>query len=333
MTSRFIQNTFTWTLHELRRLHGVENWEIADRTSMVTSVPYHFVTLIKKALTELKGVIELGDEAIIKEIEKSFIDCLNTFADNMHYLAFENNPMTNETENDYDNLKSQNIRLLIIYNNCITTRTKHIPDLIKQYRALFQLSVPSPDTLKIQIVSLIEQLEQMVMSKYLKSKIILISGRIKEGLLLEGFDMTRSQQYQAGIRDYVVDALIHMVFVHEELYRISPTLVDRVLSLLLEYTYQAFIEWLKFIDDISVHAKLQVGAELLFIEQITDPYQSPNTAKLISSLDERLSFRFLLDPTKPSTVAPELKARYKQSIETKLKTTAILFECFIPEKH
>jgi len=248
-------------------------------------------------------------------------------------LAFQNNTLPTDTENDYDNIKSLNIRLLIIYNNCVTTGTKYIPDLIKQYRTLFQLNVPSTDTIKIQTLPLIEQFEQMVMNKYLKSKIILISGRIKEGLLLEGFDMTRYQQYQAGIRDYVIDALIHLVFVHEELYRIAPTLVDRVLSLLLEYTYQAFIEWLNFVDDISLHAKLQVGAELLFIELITERFKTYHSKKLLDNLDRSLSFRNILDSNKSKELSPEIKACYKQIIEVKLKTTAILFECFLPEKH
>jgi len=320
-------------LHELKRLYHVENWEFADRTLMVTSLPYHYVTLVKKALTELKGVIETEDESIVKEIEKNFVECLNSFADNMHYLAFESDQNLgsgDNTENDYDNMRSQNSRLLIILNNCCTTRTKHVPELIKKYRTLFKLPYPFPDSGKDSTNSLIEQLETMVMNKYLKSKIALLSARIKTGLLLEGFDLARSQPYQ-GIRDYVIDVLIHMVFVHEELVRISPPLVTKMLSLLLEHTYQLYIEWLHYVDALSVYGKLQVGMELQFIDQIMDQYRTESSRKLGDVLDALLDTKNLLDPKKEN-IPPPVKTMSKQIIDNKVKTTAFLFECFYPEK-
>uniref|UniRef100_A0A6B2KY62 Exocyst complex component 2 n=1 Tax=Arcella intermedia TaxID=1963864 RepID=A0A6B2KY62_9EUKA len=326
MVSNFLQNTFSWTLNELKKLHLLENWEIVDRTSMVTSLPYHYVTLVKKTLAELKGVTD-GSDDHAPEIEKNFSECLNSFADNMYYLAFDA-PVPGKERKEEDDEDVENTRLLIILNNCFTTRTKHIPDLVKKYRVLFKVPVSTPDPLVESTNSIINQLETMVLNKYLKSKNYLISTRIKTGLLLEGFDFARTQLYNGGIRDYIIDILIHLVFVHEELHRLSPTLVNKILSTLLEFIYESFIDWMKYVDEWSPFGKFQVGLELQFIHQITENFKTEKSTKLNNELATMHNFPQLHTS---GELPPNSSSIAKQFIDTKTKSTAFLFDCFQPE--
>jgi len=125
----------------------------------------------------------------------------------------------------------------------------------------------------------------------------------------------------------VIDVLILMVFVHEELHRISLPLVNKMLSLLLEHTYQLYIEWFRYVDEWSVYGKLQVGLELQFIDQIMEQYRTEYSRRLCDVFDTKLELKNLLD-SKKENIPLSVKNMSKQIIDTKLKTTSFLFECF-----
>ncbi len=66
-----------------------------------------------------------------------------------------------------------------------------------------------------------------------------------------------------GIRDYVMDLLLHLVYIHDELSRFSPNSSKSVLTTLVETIYQEFIDSLNKITakNFSIMGLLQVRSD------------------------------------------------------------------------
>ena len=128
----------------------------------------------------------------------------------------------------------------------------------------------------------------------------------------------------------MMDVLIQLVFVHEELNRYSRELVDKFLSLLLEHIFQAYIQWLDYIDNFSIYGVLQVGIELKFIYKIMKNYETPISINLFTVLDRKLNFLNLIEKGERNSekISAAEKVAVKRMLENKLKASSILFECF-----
>jgi len=308
---------------------------------MITSLPFQFSTLIKNTLSELKGAIEIDSEATSQVMAKKVAECMKAFSDDLYYLAF-GFPVDEigESNNKTKKMSKSNGRLLLVLNNSTIT-TKFIQDLLKRIQNVFKLSEPFTDQ---SIFVVMKQLETLIHQKYLKSKTTRLSALIQSGLLSEGFDWSRNQLYAAGIGDYAMDVLFELVFVHEELSRYNPSnsaLVDNVVSLLLEHIYQAYIQWLSYIDNFSIYGVLQVGLELTFINRIVGNYKTPISDNLFALLDQKYGFTSLFDKgeftgqisvpqQKPLTQME--RTAVKRMLESKVKASSLLFQCFQEEE-
>eukprot|EP01125_Pyxidicula_operculata_P008538 TRINITY_DN2859_c0_g4_i2.p1 TRINITY_DN2859_c0_g4~~TRINITY_DN2859_c0_g4_i2.p1 ORF type:complete len:832 (-),score=218.06 TRINITY_DN2859_c0_g4_i2:1386-3881(-) len=340
MTTAFVSYTFHKTFESVKFLHTLETWEVIDRTSMITTLPGEFSKTITNALKELKGVVEIEDQDAVNEIESNFVECLNSFSDNMHHLAFEDSDdehvyghnesvmsINSELEawEDYDDEQTvkrsrMNTKMILILNNLEFVKVKIIPDLIKRYRSTTQLAEPDPN---MTVASLIDQLSEMVKNKYLRSHTIPISITIKKGILCEGFDWTRNT-LNKDVRNYVMELMVIIVSVHEELNKLLPvnrkSQIDKVLTTLLELIYENFIYWLSYVDKFSSYGKIQVGIELLFIDRALVNFKASETSKKMwESLDKLLNLNTL-----DSRIVKEI-------LERKVKTSQAMFSCFLPE--
>lgn len=80
-----------------------------------------------------------------------------------------------------------------------------------------------------------EEIERMCAQKYVANKVVVFKSLIKSGVLFSGFDWS-TQSPPLGIRDFVMTILMNLIFVHDEVYRLSKSLVDSILTTLVERT-------------------------------------------------------------------------------------------------
>lgn len=266
ITSTFIKSTFTLTIHTAKRLHMIENWEVHDRLRMITSLPIKFMDLILHTLAEFKD-LKLRDEAL-SLCRTCFIECLNIFADVLHHLSREH--------------ENEEHRIVMLMNNLSYAHTKVIPDLITHYTKAFNLTWNHVDSVSIN--RCYTQLQEMFTNLYCRAKLKTLTKLIKHSFLLGGYDWKKKSLNKTGIRDYVYDVLLTIVFIQEEL---SSLLRDSsgkeyIILLSIQCVYQSYLEWLSEIQDFSLHGLAQLGMEIDFIhtilnQKLTAPPQSPQS--------------------------------------------------------
>jgi len=142
-------------------------------------------------------------------------------------------------------------------------------------------------------------------------------------MLLSGFDWNRTTPL-ISIRNYEMNLLLQLVFIHNELYKseLDEKLVQWVLSTLLENIYQTYIDCISLIENFSDHGKLQAGEEIEFISSILSKYKTEISEKLYHALDQTLGYSH---QKKTNQVA------YKHAttiLKETLNSTGLLFECF-----
>lgn len=321
----FVTQTFNWALAELKMLHALENFEITDNVAMTTNLPTLFAQILRNSLSEFKGIIGEHDEVILKEVDAKFVECLHCLADNLHHLAFQDLDLTTLPESERIAYEAQ---LLVIMNNCRYSYRQLIPELIRQYCAQFQRG--DPDRPHFMTSGFLKQLEEMLLSRYLKLKTLSINSVIQRGLLLSGFEWNRPTYFD-GINDYVMEVLLKIVAVHEELCRLSSTRIRKILSTLVANVFEAYQHYLPMIDNISSMGKLQLTKELQFINDVMEQFvEEDGAAAVYQAIQVAYGLDKVLDP-KTGEVSPQLLKTMQVGRERVAQDTLLLFECFILE--
>jgi exocyst complex component 2 len=226
-------------------MYTLEDWQIEDLQYGITSLPLTFEATMRALLSELEGVPQ-ADDPLIVYIQKSFVECIEIFADNLHHLSMValeglvgSLPNVSNMNVDYSpyyddgrNIPGADARLLLTLNNCRFTRTQIIPDLLVRYQKEFNRPLYK---FNMAAVYLFEDIERMCAQKYVANKVVVFKSLIKSGILFSGFDWA-TQSPPLGIRDFIMTILMNLIFVHDELYRLSKSFVDSTLASLVERT-------------------------------------------------------------------------------------------------
>lgn len=150
LTHTFTKQTMELVLEDMRTMYSLEDWLVEDVQYGITSLPLTFEATLRALLSELEGVPQPEDPLIVY-IQKSFAECIEIFADNLHHLALVSLqgvvgalPSISNMNVDYSpyyddgrNVIGADARLLLTINNCRFTRTQIIPDLLMRYQREF----------------------------------------------------------------------------------------------------------------------------------------------------------------------------------------------------
>lgn len=230
-------------MEDMRTIHTYEDWQVEDLQYGITALPLTFEATMRALLSELEGVPQ-PDDPLVVYIQKCFAETVEIFADNLHHLSMVAlqglvGALPNVTNMNVDyspyyddgrNIPGADARLLLTINNCKFTRTQIVPDLLVRFqkdfgRTLYKFNMAS--------VYLFEDIERMCAQKYVANKVVVFKSLIKTGILFTGFDWA-TQSPPLGIRDFIMTTLMNLIFVHDELYRLSKSLVDSTLTSLVE---------------------------------------------------------------------------------------------------
>lgn len=342
----FVKELFFDVLWEAKTWYSQEDWVVLDQQRMITSLPGTFESALISTLERLQGLIT-ADDPLTVYVQKRFIECVECFADNIHHLAFVNANVdldiypsprdadADDSGSDHDGFNSNrydtptmtaDARLLIGLNNCTFTKKTVIPLLLEKFQTQFGIDLYNASR-KASATQLLEQLEDMILRKYVCHKTNGLNEIIRAGVLFSGFDWAGIKTPPTGIRDFIMTTLLELVFVHDELHRVSRSLVRPVLTTILENIYQCFIDSLQYIDTISNHGVLQIGMELEFLSSIMRKYRSPVATGLANELDHILQYNSIMDPKSDEVLAKDKKV-VKGLVSSKLQEAALLVECF-----
>jgi len=284
---------------------------------MVTALPNLFADIMGTLLNEFSHLAEVKDPQILELIEDNFFECLQSFADNIHHLAFH----TKKTP------ISQEAKFLILLNNCIFVRTNVVPRLLEAYALEFK---GNSDHSKNQaaVVDCLCELEGMILNRYIKLKVIPLSKLVKYGLLQDGEDWTKTSPH-SGIRDYMMSIILSLVYVHEEVNRMlcSQQLRDAILFRCIESVYQTFLDWIQNVDQFSTEGRVQLGMEVTFFSNILHPKSSEKPLLELEKVDQ-LAAR-LGSIIQFEALGQASKKQALSQIHKTTKNSSLLFGCFV----
>lgn len=338
VTRTFVREIFADVLADARTWYAQEDWIVLDQQRVITALPFFLESTLQSTFDRLEGLIAF-DNPLSVYVQKRVMEVIETFADNIHHLAFVDSGGNANLPQDLDDegqnemgprgvdqpLMSPDSRLLIVLNNCTFTKKNVLPAVLETFHEQFGVDLYSQQ--QRTGIQLLEQLEDMILRRYIRHKTATLNEITRSGLLFSGFDWAGIRAAPTGIRDYIMSCLLELVFIHDELHRVSRLLVRPVLNTVVENILQCFIDCLQYIDSISNHGVLQIGMELEMFASIMRKYRTPIATVLSNELDHILQYNNIMDPKSDEVLAKDKKV-VKGLISTKIGEAALLVECF-----
>lgn len=120
------------------------------------------------------------------------------------------------------------------------------------------------------------------------------------------------------LRGYVLELLLELVFVHEEVNKISPDELGRVLRFLLLQISIGFDECLKQIDEIGVNGAAQLLIEIVFVKRTLKNYLTSESSEILKQIESELQ----------EATGGEGESKRGEILHSGRAATNIMFECF-----
>eukprot|EP01083_Nonionella_stella_P058598 153450_1 len=286
ITHYFVVQVWLKCLLRLGPLHMRERWAMHREVSGVTNLPFMFKDLVEKAIRTLAevpvGVIK-GDW-ILELIGSPFLECLRTFADSMHELAF--NPyIRSKAAKD---IGMEDRFMLLVLSNTIYAKDVVFEALFAECSKLIPSVFLSTVTSEFeQVLKLMDSLDQMVFDHYLRQKVIRINLIVKESLMMDGINWEDAPE-PLGVRSHCLDFLLQLVYIHQEVYSTASGEVKVVLEKILEKTLDKYLDYVMQIGRFSPNGALQIMIEIDFIKETMENFLSKRCAETIDDIQTLL---------------------------------------------
>ncbi|KAL7984543.1 hypothetical protein Chor_003113 [Crotalus horridus] len=286
-----IMITLQHTAEDVKKLAEKEDW-IVDNESL-TSLPSQFEQCVIHSIQSLKGVLDCkpGETSVFQQtkirqdvchlsinIMQVFIDCLEQ--------------LSTKPDSDID--------------------TTHLPgdisssDLFGSIPEDFSLSVVSMDSLK--------ELDQRLFEIYIELKADPIVGSLEPGIYAGYFDW-KDCLLPTGVRNYLKEALVHIIAVHAEVFTISKELVPRVLSRIVEAVAEELSRLMQCVSSFSRNGALQARLEICALRDSVSVFL---TSESNSSFKQALEALPQLSSGADKKLLEELLNIFKSSMQFQL---------------
>jgi len=206
---------------------------------------------------------------------------------------------TNLTANSI-NAEDRNVRMLLTLSNLASLRSSEIETLISNFEAAFSVKLTEESTT---IRDTLDQIQAQLFAEYTKPIVTALHETVQNGVLSPDWPPPRGRN-ATEVQSYVYDAMLKLVDVHAQVMTTSPSMVQSVLSHLLERLSYELLQAFKGREKYGLGELLQATLDTEFVNQTLSMYSSPEAAKWQSQvyvvLDERSS--------------PEGRARLQQEL-------------------
>ncbi|XP_015281329.1 PREDICTED: exocyst complex component 2, partial [Gekko japonicus] len=270
---RCIMITLQHTTEDAKRLAEKEDW-VVDNEGL-TCLPSQFEQCVMHSLQSLKGVLDsrpgetshggqgtqepagpLGAAASTAQV---FIDCLEQLStkpdsdvDTTHLSADVSSPDLFGSIHEDSSLSLER-RLLIVLSNCCYLERHTFLNLAEHFekhgfQGVEKITQVSMDSLK--------ELDQRLFEMYIELKADPIVGSLEPGIYAGYFDW-KDCLTPTGVRNYLKEALVHIIAVHAEVFTVSKELVPRVLSRIVEAVAEELSRLMQCVSSFSRNGALQ----------------------------------------------------------------------------
>ncbi|EGC31294.1 hypothetical protein DICPUDRAFT_50260 [Dictyostelium purpureum] len=181
-------------------------------------------------------------------------------------------------------------KLLLTLSNCSTVVSKTAIQLRSFYVSLFHQPVGS--YLK-KVIEKLGVLERLILERYVQEKNLMISDFITRGVLFSG-SIWLVNFTPTKVSPFIHTILTKMVFIHNEIMKTinSVDVAFGVTQRIYEFLLISLRHNFSLVDPlfISNEGKAQFLLDVLFIENILEPYNNEKTQKLSQLIRKDLSF-------------------------------------------
>ena len=256
----FLKQTFVDATYEVSSLYKEEDW-VGVEGEIITKLPAKFEAVMLRTLDAVQSIPSLGSSRwFVEGVTVPFLECLRTFADCLHFVAFEalkpnkdggSQPQLNgkKSENDVADpshyTSSLHIgdarvvgrKLLAVLANCMYAHNTLFRRLWDTFKQLVPEGVRDAlDNHYTRVSDVLVVLETLLERQYVRLILCHVKPILARGILRSGTDWALSHETKS-IRSYVFEVLLELVLVDEEVC-ISLSLS---LSLFLAFSPSLFI--------------------------------------------------------------------------------------------
>jgi exocyst complex component 2 len=281
----------------------MEEWIRATDNRGVTKMPGYFLAFEKEIIAGMQSIIYLdkvrsGDTSIIPPPSAKFLANVRGQFVRTLYKALqgmvENAKRSVESDDETEGLTrpllsaissnltsrsvdshDKNVRMLLTLSNLQLLRSEIVPELISQFENAFSVSLTDESKT---IRDALGQIDAQLFDEYTRPLIKNITTTIRNGILSPSWSPSPGQQSNE-VRPYVYDALLSMVEVHAQVTTTAPSLVQQVLSYLLEQLSRELLESFRQRNRYSLGELLQATLDVEFINQTLTFYNTPKASE------------------------------------------------------
>ncbi|CAO3587569.1 unnamed protein product [Absidia cylindrospora] len=270
----------------------------------------------------------------VDEIRSSFMESTLSFLDGLVELAFSDYKPLNEREElllakkrEKIDVHSADVRVLLTVSNLAHMRSAVIRKLVNLFEAAFKVNMEEHYKTLIDIV---DQLDHILFSDYIKRKSALIRDTIHHGILMSGIDWY-SISKPTEVHSFVYEALMTLVMVHSQISVVAKQLVYRALSFLLEAMANDCLESFRQVERFGMGGMLQATLEIEFMHQTLSQYVTPAASDTLQLIYQTIEQAYDQQQQHSGNLQSEL-SHVKELLVYSRKSTVVQFLCFKPNK-
>ncbi|XP_044756393.1 exocyst complex component 2-like [Coccinella septempunctata] len=308
---------FKQTINQIKLLD--EDWNLLynKKKNGITNLPVKFEQIVQDVIQVVKESVlsnERGDSSLLKnpsalkELHKQVENVLSAFYNLLQELS-SSDDYSDEEENSSatshligipinmykyeNNSKSYSPpwehKLLITMSNCMFTRNIVLDNIFK---AFVSSGYPQPDEPVKNTKYKLENLEKLILEKYLEQKSDPIVGTIEPSMYLGRFDWDYKFPPN-DIQEYVKECINNLIQVHAEVNSVSPALVEMILPQIVQTIAEEIYRLMSCVRKFSNPGTQQARIDIIAMREFFSHYCSENAnvhfqdaLDLIPKLDE-----------------------------------------------
>ncbi|KAI5781456.1 exocyst complex component Sec5-domain-containing protein [Geopyxis carbonaria] len=303
---RMVTAVCTSWLKDATNCKAMEDWTRSSENRGVTKMPTYFLKFEKDIIGGMQSIVYLdnvrgADTSIIpppsakllssvrNQFVRSLYKALQGMVENATRPVTEddwvrdknglNSPMIsvtpiNLTANSVHS-EDKNVRMLLTLSNLQLLRSEIVPELISQFETSF--SVKLTDESKT-VRDALSQIDAQLFTDYTAPLVTLITSTIRNGVLDPDWSPPPGK-LATEVRPYIYDALLSLVEVHAQVTTTAPSLVQQILSYLLEQLSKELLESFKQRSKFTLGELLQATLDVEFVNQTLSQFSTPKASE------------------------------------------------------
>lgn len=290
---------FKQTINHIKLLN--EDWSLLynKKKNGITNLPVKFEQIVQDVIQVVKESVlsnEKGDSSLLKnptalkELHKQVENVLFTFYNLLQELSSSENYSDDEEDSTVSHLIGTPInmykyenntknysppwehKLLITMSNCMFTRNVVLDNI---YKAFVSSGYPKPDEPVHNTKCRIENLEKLILEKYLEQKSDPIVGTVEPSMYLGRFDWD-SKFPPNDIQEYVKECINNLIQVHAEVNSVSPALVDMILPQIVQTIAEEIYRLMSCVRKFSTPGTQQARIDIIAFKEFFTHYCNEN---------------------------------------------------------